>query len=119
MSEKEIRAALQQVCNDLDLKARATPRGGKHRIMFPLVLGAGMAIAACGDDVVEPEAPAYGAPSGQSTTTTSDTGGGGAGGETSTGGGVTGGGGAGGLTGGGGAGAEGGMQVDYMAPDPD
>ncbi|MBI4702210.1 MAG: hypothetical protein HY744_13865 [Deltaproteobacteria bacterium] len=119
MSEKQIREAIDQVCADLDLRARQRAmRQGVGSALLPLVLGAGLAVTACSGKKDEPQPspdagsnvggaqPAYGAPMG----------GGGSGG-------------CGGEAVGcaqpeymapddAGAGGEGGMaQVEYMAPD--
>ena len=54
MTEKDIRAVLRQLCHELD------ERTAKARVrrVAPLVLGAGLAIAACSSEVVSE----YGAP---------------------------------------------------------
>jgi hypothetical protein len=43
MSELEIRAAIQKLCADLDLRARTIARGA----VIPLAIGAGVALVAC------------------------------------------------------------------------
>ncbi|RLB65351.1 MAG: hypothetical protein DRI90_02245 [Deltaproteobacteria bacterium] len=112
MAEREIRAKIEQICDNLDRQARSAGRRDARGALFPLVLGAGLVAAACGDG--ESGGELYGAPGGYGSTSSSGsggaTGGGGSGGET--------GGGSGGATGGGGAGADGGGAMEYMAPDP-
>ncbi len=41
MSEREMRSVIQRICDELDRNAR--------RLIFPAVVGAGLALAACGD----------------------------------------------------------------------
>ncbi|MBI4702208.1 MAG: hypothetical protein HY744_13855 [Deltaproteobacteria bacterium] len=131
MSEKQIREAIDQVCADLDLRARqrAMRQGLRGALVFPLVLGAGLAVtAACSKDETKPAQDAgvggavvlYGAPVGGGGTGgvggepqvdygAPDAGVGGKGGEPVV---------LYGAPGGGGTGGEGGEpQMDYMAPD--
>ena len=51
MSESEIRAVLREVCDELDRRTR--------QLLLPAIVGAGLALAGCGEDR---PAPAYGAP---------------------------------------------------------
>jgi hypothetical protein len=52
MSESEIRAVLREVCDELDRRAR--------QLLLPAIVGAGLALAGCGDD--SKPVPAYGVP---------------------------------------------------------
>ena len=132
MSEREIRETIQQLCHKLDVRARAEARRSGRKLVYPLIVGAGLLVANCDDD---PGAmPDYGVPSGTETGTGTGsgtatgtatgsgtaTGGGGEGG-TATGSGGAGGagatGGAGGAAGGDG-GDGGGPLPPYMAPEP-
>ena len=126
MSEKEIRAKIEQVCDSLDQRARSAARAGARTALFPFLLGAGLVTVACDGDVGG-VVSLYDAPGGYPSSSSTGTGGDGGGGGASTGGGgsgaATGGGGSatggsGGATGGGGAGADGGAAMEYMAPDP-
>jgi hypothetical protein len=129
MSEREMRDALKQVCDNLELEARARAKKRGRKLVYPLMVGAGLLVASCDDETDTDPGPEalYSAPSGTptatqtgtgsgsgtttGTTTGTATGGGGEGGAESGGGGV-----GGGATGGGAVG--GGGQMDYMAPDP-
>lgn len=53
MSEKQIRDILRDVCSDLDRHSRRVVRQGVRKIVLPTVLGAGLALSGCGDDVVK------------------------------------------------------------------
>jgi hypothetical protein len=122
MSEREMRDALKQVCDNLELEARARAKKRGRKLVYPLMVGAGLLVASCDDESDTDPGPnaLYSAPSGTptatqtgtttGTTTGTATGSGGVGGAESGGGGV-----GGGATGGG---AVGGAQMDYMAPDP-
>ncbi len=127
MSEKEIRAQIDRVCSKLDGRARAMGLHGARGALVPILLGAGLAAVACGDD--SGAVDIYGAPGGYTSTSSTGTAGdGGSGGETGgsggSGGETGGSGGSGGETGGsGGAGGGGGIDVgggamEYAAPDP-
>lgn len=135
MSEREMREALRQICDNLDLEARARAKQRGQKLVYPLMLGAGLLVAGCDDDPGGNDV--YGAPSGTPTATqtgsgtgtTTGTATGGTGGTSAAGGGGQGGeatggnGGGGGAAAGGGGGAAaggdgGGPQMDYMAPDP-
>ncbi|MBI4702211.1 MAG: hypothetical protein HY744_13870 [Deltaproteobacteria bacterium] len=107
MSEKQIREAIDRVCADLDLRARQRAmRRGVRGGWLPLVLRAGLDVAACGGDIV----PLYGVVEYGAPFDGGTAGAGGAGG--------TGGTGAGLPVGGGGTGGEdGGPVPPYMAPD--
>ncbi|MFH1130817.1 MAG: hypothetical protein V1754_05740 [Pseudomonadota bacterium] len=59
MSEKEIRATVRQICEDLDKRARYLARNGIRKVVLPAVLGAGLAISGCGDETT---VPLYGVP---------------------------------------------------------
>jgi hypothetical protein len=52
MSESEIRAVLREVCDEIDRRAR--------QLLLPAIVGAGLALAGCGED--SKPVPAYGAP---------------------------------------------------------
>lgn len=123
MSEKEIRATIDKLCAELDL--RPGPAARVARGVFPFLLGAGLVVSACGDDETQ-DTTSSSSTSTSGTggnTSTSGTGGntstsgtGGSGGSTSSGGG---GGAGGGAAGAGGEAGGGGMQTDYMAPFPE
>ena len=52
MSERDIRAAIRQVCSDLDRRSRSQgPAASVGRVVLPLLLGAGLVGPACGSDV--------------------------------------------------------------------
>jgi len=117
MSEREIRDAIEQACDTLELRARTDPKRKGGRLFFPLMVGAGLMATACDDsDTVSENSPPYGIQTstytgtgtGTGSGTGTATGGGGTGGDGATGGvggSVGGAGGAGGATGGaGGAG---------------
>ena len=54
MSEKDIRAAIRQVCSDLDGCSRSqTTAATVGKVVLPLVLGAGLVGSACSSDVDE------------------------------------------------------------------
>ena len=117
MSEQEIRGALRQLCAVLDERASSLTTGTVCRTVGPLVIGAGLTVAACGSDVETDgdgtggsgaEGTGGGATGGGGQSSTSGTAG--SGGD----GGDVGGGGQGGV-GGGGMGPGGGFL--YMAPD--
>ncbi|MFH1130816.1 MAG: hypothetical protein V1754_05735 [Pseudomonadota bacterium] len=59
MSEKEIRATVRQICEDLDKRARYLARNGIRKVVLPAVLGAGLAMSGCGDETT---VPLYGVP---------------------------------------------------------
>jgi hypothetical protein len=124
VSEKEIRSALRKYCDELDLRARSSTGQKVRRAVVPLVLGAGLAVTACGDDEETggpgPTTTTTGSGGSGATTSTGGTGGDGAttgsGGDQGGSGGEAGSGGAGGDQGGsGGIGVGGGLV--YMAPD--
>jgi len=133
MSEREIRDAIEQVCDNLDLEARAEAKRRGRKLVYPLMLGAGLLVATCDDETETDRGNVvlYGGPSGTPTATQTGTGSGtttgtATGGGTATGAGGQGGtatgaggsdGGAGGSDGGAG-GAGGGPLPPYMAPDP-
>ena len=56
MSEKEIRAALERICADMDRRAgrRAVPMAARAALL-PLVLGGSLALADCSSDDPDPE----------------------------------------------------------------
>ena len=112
MSEREMREALRQVCDKLELEARADAKKRGRKLVYPLMVGAGLLVASCGDETSDPQ-PEYAAPTGTPTATSTGTAGGGGGGTPT----ATGSGGSGG-TGATGGGNVGGAQMDYMAPDP-
>jgi len=117
MREKDMRAAIDKMCAELDRAAKRTAK-----VVFPLVLGAGLVgTLACDDETGTNQTTS------SSSSTSSGTGGStaaGGGGSTAAGGGgstAAGGGGstaAGGNGGAAGQGGVGGPQLDYMAPDP-
>lgn len=71
MSERQMRAILREVCGELDRRARISPDeegsgpGGfvrrARKLLFPALLGAGLALGGCSDDSGKP-APVYGVP---------------------------------------------------------
>ena len=96
MSEKEIRAAIDKLCTDLDLRARQAGRvvrAGVFPVVVGSVVGTGLAVASCSSE--ESSTPI--------TTITTTISHGGHGGQAGS---------------GGAAGAGGGVQPPYMAPDP-
>lgn len=125
MTERDIREAIRATCNELDEGARqreVAQHRGLRRALLPALVGAGLAVAGCSEDVVDPGGePVYMATS-TGTTSSTSAGGGGQGGEAGQGG-EGGQGGVGGQTaqgggGQGGGGGEGGMGAPvYMAPD--
>ena len=50
MSEREIRDAIRQLCRKLDVKARAEARRRGSKLVYPLIVGAGLLVANCDDD---------------------------------------------------------------------
>jgi len=103
MSEREIREAIEQVCHRLEVETRAVAKKRGRKLVYPLMVGAGLFVVNCGDDESESRPdeiayPTYGVPSGSPTATQAGTGSG-----TSTGT-ATGGGGSGGEAGAGGVG---------------
>ena len=63
MTEREMREALRRACSRLDAtRGVGSSSGTPGRVLFPLVVGAGLAIAACsGTETTEP-VDLYGAP---------------------------------------------------------
>ncbi len=116
MSEREIRDAIQQACDKLELEARTDAKRNGRLLIYPLMIGAGLLVANCGDETVAPDEATYGISvtgtetgtgAGTSSGTGTPTGSGGTGGEGATGGfggSVGGAGGAGGEAGGAGGG---------------
>ncbi|MBW2457268.1 MAG: hypothetical protein JRI68_22360 [Deltaproteobacteria bacterium] len=113
MSEKEIRAKLEQMCSRLDRNARSAGWRGARGAIFPVVLSAGLVTTACGDDEGG-GGELYAAPGGYTSTSSTGTGGDGGSGGASTGG--SGGASTGGS--GGDGGGIGGGAMEYAAPDP-
>lgn len=77
MSERELRSAIQRICDDLDLRARKTARSHGRKVVYPLMVGASLLVATCDDDtgpVDEYGAPLYGVPAGTVTGTGTETG---------------------------------------------
>ncbi len=51
MSERNVREKLQGICADLDHQAERLGAPGLRAALLPIVLGAGLAVVACGDSV--------------------------------------------------------------------
>ena len=71
MSEREIRDAIQQARDRLELRARTDPKRKGGLLFFPLMVGAGLAVADCDDADTIPDNEA---PYGIATTTYTGTG---------------------------------------------
>lgn len=50
MSEREIRGLLRTICEELERRGRTLVRKGVRKVLLPTTLGAGLALAGCGDD---------------------------------------------------------------------
>lgn len=50
MAEKDIRAAIDELCDKLDGAARQRARRTGRRLVYPLMVGAGLFVVSCDDD---------------------------------------------------------------------
>jgi hypothetical protein len=49
MTEREIREVIRELCEELDRGARRVVRQGMRKVVFPSMLGAGLALSACSE----------------------------------------------------------------------
>jgi len=53
MSEQEIRRIIRSVCADLDQRARRAAQSTVRRAVLPTVVGLGLAVSGCSNEVIE------------------------------------------------------------------
>ena len=57
MSEQEIRRIIRSVCADLDQRARRAAQSTIRKAVLPTVVGVGLAVSGCSNEVIEQRGP--------------------------------------------------------------